>query len=878
MLAPLLVLAPQEPDIDLARFDAAFRTALQAAAEKRKLAGLLEAARKRLPDGDPRRVRLAGDCRRLERMPADKAAGLWKALKELGQPPDGERELFGRCLQRDALRRVGARDKTGAQRAADAAVRIAIASGDGQEKAYAYLVRGLLAYRMWMFRLADWRVLETSENDLAAAEKAFRARGLRAMAGATAYYRALCTSDSNRPVETLGHLARAILDLGEYQLVELDARTRRIVTCVNSGDWSIGDGDVAWVEKRIDKVRGKWRVRGACHALTNWNLRRPDRTGETDEDRLARAAEFCERWLAATETDYGRAVALWWRAHVGANRGRIAQARTDIEEARRLSLRCGQKWHATHCLVQSAWIELRDGKPRAALDVLAKHEKELHALPSARPQWWRDHCKIRALAAEAAGDADGAMQALEKLVRVEDDMLRTTELDYRVFFGEQATQTHAQLVQLLARRSREAQKPEPRKVAFARATAVIEHVRARLLRWALEERRPVERERVVSPELGSPRVEPLPNGVAEFRWFVTAAPVPAARPEHYVLLARVGSEVRFEDLGRRREIDAAIRKFRRRWMSTQGLGLPASDYMKEADELSALLFGGARKWLTQSEPPVRRLVLMTDGEIERVPFAALVTPEKPEGSGYAGLPYLVKRCAILHVPSLAILHRLAPPSGKASALLVVHEGGDARPETPALPAAAAERAAVERTYAHVKTLHGPAATAGGVRRALDGSHFGWLHVLAHAVPGKGLGRPAQILLAGAPLDAGKVEKLPLPAGIRVVLSACASADGDFHRGEGVLGLWRAFLLGGASCVVATLDPVEDKSAAAWMRGFHASAVRGRPVADAVRDATLGLLRSAARRRYPRGSSVRDAAHPFLWASYVCVGRDGGPMY
>ena len=97
-----------------------------------------------------------------------------------------------------------------------------------------------------------------------------------------------------------------------------------------------------------------------------------------------------------------------------------------------------------------------------------------------------------------------------------------------------------------------------------------------------------------------------------------------------------------------------------------------------------------------------------------------------------------------------------------------------------------------------------------------------------------------------------------------VLSGCDTGIGHIQAGEGVFGLRRAFQIAGVRTVIMSLWPVEDESTRQWMRALYRRRfVAGRTTADAVRDASLELLR--ARR------ATNASTHPFYWAGFVAAG-------
>ena len=114
------------------------------------------------------------------------------------------------------------------------------------------------------------------------------------------------------------------------------------------------------------------------------------------------------------------------------------------------------------------------------------------------------------------------------------------------------------------------------------------------------------------------------------------------------------------------------------------------------------------------------------------------------------------------------------------------------------------------------------------------------------------------------LTAEEVASLELAGVEWVVLSGCDTGEGEVRAGEGVLGLRRAFRTAGAGTLIASLWPVEDEAARAWMTAlYRARFVRGVGTAEAVADATVSELRA----RRARGVST----HPFYWGGFVAVG-------
>jgi CHAT domain-containing protein len=111
------------------------------------------------------------------------------------------------------------------------------------------------------------------------------------------------------------------------------------------------------------------------------------------------------------------------------------------------------------------------------------------------------------------------------------------------------------------------------------------------------------------------------------------------------------------------------------------------------------------------------------------------------------------------------------------------------------------------------------------------------------------------------LTMGDVFGLKLNADL-VSLSACNTGRGAEVKGEGVMGLTRAFMYAGTPSVAVTLWSVESQSAKLLNVGMHNYLHQGKGRAEALREIKLALL---------RGEKGEKYRHPFYWAPFVVFG-------
>jgi CHAT domain-containing protein len=300
-----------------------------------------------------------------------------------------------------------------------------------------------------------------------------------------------------------------------------------------------------------------------------------------------------------------------------------------------------------------------------------------------------------------------------------------------------------------------------------------------------------------------------------------------------------------------------------------------------------------------------RLLLVPDGPLLRLPWAALVRPAA-EGRGESYLaawkPLATTLSATVHLelgrrarrePAVARgrfsgfgdpVYAAASPLARSASEQLAERGCRLEP----LPATRRELEEIGRLYHDRARLYlGAEATEERAKEALGRAHA--VHFAVHGclderfplTSGLALSLPAGD--EGAPPAAGTETPPPGAASVgrengllqaweifeevrteadMVILSACDSGLGRETTGEGLLGLTRALQYAGARTVLASLWQVADQATAELMIRFYQELADGSEPDAALRAAQLHLLSGSA--PSPRAG---DWELPYYWAAF-----------
>jgi CHAT domain-containing protein len=234
--------------------------------------------------------------------------------------------------------------------------------------------------------------------------------------------------------------------------------------------------------------------------------------------------------------------------------------------------------------------------------------------------------------------------------------------------------------------------------------------------------------------------------------------------------------------------------------------------------------------------PNTPLVILADGEVAAVPFAALMNGDR----------YLVEDHPLRFAATLQDAARPAQ-RGSGPVLLVADPAFDPLEYATLdpLPGARQEVDSLVSIYPGALPLDGPAATRDSFLAHARTASV--IHYAGHAVFDDTRPERSYLLLAGngttGRLTAEAVNDVRLEGTPLVVLSACSTLRSRQGRSGGFAGLSGALLAAGAGGVVGSLWQVNDQLTRPLMAAFHEQYQRGGDPASALRNAQLQMLRS-----------------------------------
>ncbi|HEY5035791.1 MAG TPA: CHAT domain-containing tetratricopeptide repeat protein, partial [Chthoniobacterales bacterium] len=341
--------------------------------------------------------------------------------------------------------------------------------------------------------------------------------------------------------------------------------------------------------------------------------------------------------------------------------------------------------------------------------------------------------------------------------------------------------------------------------------------------------------------------------------------------EAYLFVVRAGKngspELRIFSLGKNRAALARLTNDFRSRLASRSIA-----WEKPARELYDLLLRPAGLDLRALDS----VVIVPDGPLWEIPFQALESE--------ADHPLLAD-CAVRYAPSLTLLERWpqsAPARRDSPELLALINpslgteskesmfapaalmGDDWQP----LPQVEKQASALRKIYPppNGEILVGAQARESEFKKVAG--QAGLLHFATHGVLNDRAPLFSYLLLSQenrAPGEDGRLEtreimQMKLRARL-AILDGCETARGEVTAGEGVIGLSWGFFVAGCPATIVSQWKVESTSSTTLMIELHRQLHAGVDNAEALRRASLALLKDE---RY---------RHPFYWAPFVLVGAN-----
>jgi CHAT domain-containing protein len=322
---------------------------------------------------------------------------------------------------------------------------------------------------------------------------------------------------------------------------------------------------------------------------------------------------------------------------------------------------------------------------------------------------------------------------------------------------------------------------------------------------------------------------------------------------------------------------------------TRLVDVPVERRLQDARALYAMIMQPLEPWLSR----VRKWVIIPDGALDYVPFAALQMRDGPTES------FVVREHDVAVTPAAWMLDqgRARPPAPDHRRILLVadpvYQADDPRLATVRNALAGTQASGLGDSYHSARDyrrLRFTAEEAAGISAlfpaadvdeliglnatrerllALDWSQYQFIHIATHGIVDAQVPELSALIL-GAYDERGRVTDRAVrvaDASLKTltadvaVLSACETALGREVRSDGLVGMSSTMLARGARAVVASLWPVPDEIGARLMTEFYQHMLH-----DSMGpEAALGTAM--------RSMVLRDrAVDPALWAAFqVSVG-------
>lgn len=315
------------------------------------------------------------------------------------------------------------------------------------------------------------------------------------------------------------------------------------------------------------------------------------------------------------------------------------------------------------------------------------------------------------------------------------------------------------------------------------------------------------------------------------------------------------------------------------------------DYVSSAVALYKVLVEPVKNNLYST----KNLIIIPDGFLHYLPFEALLTEKvSKKDLDFSKLSYLLRSFNVSYLPSITFFRKdndknidqlsfagFAPvfPDGgldknQTNLLIDTSLIGSTRSVKvndkvfSSLPESEREVTEISRlfnSYGLASKLFKYDSANESNLKSEEISNFSCLHLATHGFCNDRFPKLSGLLFSKTGTDEDGIlyseEIFGLNLKVRLIaLSACESGLGKIIRGEGILGLTRAFIYAGAENILVSLWQVADKSTSELMIEFYKNVLDGKNFTSSLREAKLKLIKDG------------TYSYPLEWAPFVLIGK------
>lgn len=265
---------------------------------------------------------------------------------------------------------------------------------------------------------------------------------------------------------------------------------------------------------------------------------------------------------------------------------------------------------------------------------------------------------------------------------------------------------------------------------------------------------------------------------------------------------------------------------------------------------------------------IKRIIIIPEAELGVIPFEAL-TVSLTESEDFKDFHYMIKKFALSYDYSATLRSNISKVNTYQKTLVIAPVNFNDS-EINSLPASEEEANVISdlfesNDYNNVKLTFNEATESNFRKQYTTGYDF--IHLATH-----GLVNPQNPDLSAIYLNSensgsndgrlyvGEIYNLNLKSNL-LCLSACETGIGKYSKGEGILGLGRAFSYAGANQIMVSLWKVSDNSTSTLMQNFYKNSLKNKD-----RDYVTGL--QAAKTTMINSPN----SNPFYWAPFVLWGK------